>query len=128
MMSKDMNIRQQQLTEDVWIVQVRGRLDQSQTPQLNETLVELIEREKYRLIVDLSDVSYINSGGLRCLVSAWRQARAHNGDVILLGLNDRLYEIFTMIGFDKVFQIVPNQQEALSLLMTSSQSSTTRKW
>lgn len=115
-----MNIRQQQLTDNVWKVQVHGRLDQSQTPYLNDTLIELIEAEKYRLVVDLSDVSYINSGGLRCLVSAWRKARANDGNVVLLGLNDRLYEIFTMIGFDRVFQIVPNQQEALSLLTTTN--------
>lgn len=115
-----MNIRQQQLTDNVWKIQVHGRLDQSQTPHLNDTLVELIEAEKYRLVVDLTDVNYINSGGLRCLVSAWRKARANDGNVILLGLNDRLYEIFTMIGFDRVFQIVPNQQEALTLLTANN--------
>lgn len=115
-----MNIRQQQLTDNVWKIQVHGRLDQSQTPHLNDTLVELIEAERYRLVVDLTDVNYINSGGLRCLVSAWRKARANDGNVILLGLNDRLYEIFAMIGFDRVFQIVPNQQEALTLLTANN--------
>jgi anti-sigma B factor antagonist len=114
-----MNIRQQQLTDGIWEIQVHGRLDQSQTPHLNDTLLKLIEAERYRLVVNLSDVNYINSGGLRCLVSAWRKTRAHDGDVILLGLSDRLNEIFTMVGFDKVFQIVPTQQEALSLLTTN---------
>ena len=113
-----MSIRQQQLTDTIWQVQVYGRLDQSLTPHLNDTLLALIEAENYHLVVDLSEVNYINSGGLRCLVSAWRKTRAHNGDVVLLGLNERLAEIFTMIGFDKVFQIVPNQQEALSMLAT----------
>lgn len=115
-----MTIRQKQLTDTVWQVQVHGRLDHSQTPQLNDTLLALIEAEKYHLVIDLSEVSYINSGGLRCLVSVWRKTRAHKGDVVLLGLNERLSEIFTMIGFDRVFQIVPNQQEALSMLATSN--------
>lgn len=111
-----MNISQQQLKNGIWQVEVRGRLDQSQTPELNAALIELINAEQYRLIVNLSDVSYINSGGLRCLVSAWRKARAKNGNVILYGLNDRLCEIFTMIGFDKVFQIFPTQEEAVSAM------------
>jgi len=111
-----MSISQQQLPNDIWQVEVRGRLDQSQTPDLNAALIELINAEHYRLIVNLSDVSYINSGGLRCLVSAWRKAQARNGNVILFGLNDRLCEIFTMIGFDKVFQIYPTQEEALSAM------------
>lgn len=114
-----MNIKQQQLSDNIWAVQVHGRLDQSQTPHLNDTLLELIEAENYQLVVDLSNVSYINSGGLRCLVSAWRKTRAHDGNIVLLGLNDRLSEIFTMIGFDKVFQIVPTQQEALTLFTST---------
>lgn len=115
-MSNGMNIRQQQLKNNAWLVAVRGRLDQSQTPELNDALTNLLNAEQYRLVVDLSDVSYINSGGLRCLVSAWRKARTQNGNVILCGLNDRLGEIFAMIGFDKVFQIVASQEEALAAL------------
>ncbi|MBK8984941.1 MAG: STAS domain-containing protein [Chloroflexi bacterium] len=112
-----MNISQQQLANSIWQVEVRGRLDQSQTPHLNDTLIKLLNEEQYHLIVNLSDVSYINSGGLRCLVSAWRKARAQNGNLILFGLNDRICEIFTMIGFDKVFQIYPTQEEALSAML-----------
>ncbi len=111
-----MNIRQKQLQNGAWLLTIRGRLDQSQTPELNDALADLLNAEQYRLMVDLSDVSYINSGGLRCLVSAWRKARAQNGNVVLYGLNDRLGEIFAMIGFDKVFQIVANQEEALAVL------------
>jgi anti-sigma B factor antagonist len=115
-MRNGMNIRQQQLHNDAWLVAVHGRLDQSQTPELNNALTDLLNAEQYRLVVDLTNVSYINSGGLRCLVSAWRKARTQNGNVVLYGLNDRLSEIFAMIGFDKVFQIVANQDEALAAL------------
>lgn len=111
-----MDIRQQQLNHGIWQISIQGRLDQMQTPELDATLVQLIDAQQYRLLVDLSDVNYINSGGLRCLVSAWRKARAHEGDVILFGLNDRLGEIFNMVGFDKVFQIYPDQQAALMAL------------
>ncbi|MBK6325459.1 MAG: STAS domain-containing protein [Chloroflexi bacterium] len=111
-----MNISQQQLTVGIWEVEVHGRLDQTQTPDLNTTLTELINAQQYRLLVNLTETNYINSGGLRCLVSAWRKARAHEGDVILYGLNERLCEIFTMIGFDKVFEIYQTQEEALSAM------------
>ena len=111
-----MNISQQQLTVVIWEVEVHGRLDQTQTPDLNTTLTELINAQQYRLLVNLTETNYINSGGLRCLVSAWRKARAHEGDVILYGLNERLCEIFTMIGFDKVFEIYQTQEEALSAM------------
>ncbi|MFQ5421945.1 MAG: STAS domain-containing protein, partial [Anaerolineae bacterium] len=65
-----------------------------------------------RLIVDLADTSYINSGGLRCLVTVWRQARQKEGNLVLCGLSPRIQEIFTMVGFDKVFQIYTNPESA----------------
>lgn len=107
-----MTIWQQQLPHDVWLVGVRGRLDQSLNMQLEENLTGLLDGGRNHLIVDLSEVSYINSGGLRCLVSAWRKARQQSGNLVLCGLNARLQEIFSMVGFDKVFQIYPTCEAA----------------
>jgi anti-anti-sigma factor len=115
-MNNQKNIWKQQYPHSIWLVGVRGRLDQSLTPQLNEILTGLLDNGRYQLMIDLSGITYINSGGLRCLVSAWRQARAKNGDVVLFGLNDRIMEIFTMVGFDKVFQIVKTSLEAQTAL------------
>lgn len=102
-----MSIWQEELSNDTWLVSVQGRLDQSQNPQLEEKLTDLLDDGHQRLIVDLTEATYINSGGLRCLVSAWRKARRQEGDLVLCGLNPRLQEIFFMVGFDKVFQIYP---------------------
>jgi anti-sigma B factor antagonist len=107
-----MTIRQQRLPGDLWLVSVDGRLDQNVTPGLEETLNELLSAGHDRLIVDLSEATYINSGGLRCLVAAWRKARQQNGDVYLCGLRARVNEVFSMVGFDKVFSIYPTQHEA----------------
>lgn len=118
-MNERLNIWQEQYTHNIWLVGVRGRLDQSLTPELDKTLTGLLENGRYQLMVNLSEVNYINSGGLRCLVSAWRKARAENGDVVLFGLNDRILEVFTMVGFDKVFHIVNTSLEAQALLQTT---------
>lgn len=107
-----MSVWQQQLRHDIWLVGVRGRLDQGLSPQLEEHLVNLLSKGHNRLIVDLTEATYINSGGLRCLVSAWRSARRQEGDLVLCGLNARLQEIFSMIGFDKVFHIFSNRELA----------------
>jgi anti-anti-sigma factor len=108
-----MSIWQRQLTQDIWLIGLQGRLDQSQTPQLEAELArQLDEHGRFQLIIDLTEVTYINSGGLRCLVSGWRKARQQAGDLVLCGLSDHLQEIFAMVGFDKVFQITANIKEA----------------
>jgi anti-anti-sigma factor len=100
-----MSVWQEKLPQGVYLIGVNGRLDQTLNPQLEETLNALLEDGHYHFVVDLSDTTYINSGGLRCLVSAWRRAKANDGSLALCGLNDRLQEIFAMVGFDKVFEI-----------------------
>lgn len=107
-----MNIWQEKLGESSWLVGVRGRLDQNLTPALDEQFDELLAQGHHRIVVDLSKVTYVNSGGLRCLVTAWRKAKKAGGNVVLTGLNDRVEEVFTMVGFDKVFEIFPNRQLA----------------
>jgi anti-sigma B factor antagonist len=96
----------------VWLVGVQGRLDHETTPQLQSTLFDLLDQGHHQLVVDLSETSYINSGGLRVLLSAWRRARQGQGDLFLCGLNARLTEIFEMAGFDRVFQIYPSSVDA----------------
>jgi anti-sigma B factor antagonist len=115
-----MSVQQEHLEQNIWLVCVNGRLDQSLNVQLDETLSSLIQSGYYQIIVDLSQVNYINSGGLRCLVSAWRKARQQEGNVWLCGLNGRLQEIFSIVGFDKVFQIYPTLTEAKTAVTTTS--------
>jgi len=108
-----MSIQQQELSNNTWLVRVQGRLDQGQNPLLETQLTKLLEGDQVcHLIVNLAETTYINSGGLRCLVSAWRQARQKAGDLVLCGLNTRLQEIFSMVGFDKVFKIYTNAETA----------------
>lgn len=107
-----MSVSFRQLENDTWMVACQGRLDQSLNPQLEQSLSDLLASGHQRLIIDLSGASYVNSGGLRCLVTAWRQSRAQGGDLVLFGLNNRLEEIFSLVGFDRVFQIYPTLDDA----------------
>lgn len=107
-----MTIWQQQLSGGVHLVGVSGRLDQTQTPDLEEQFDELLAAGHHRIVVDMSDVTYINSGGLRCLVTAWRRAKKRGGNVVLTGLKERVDEVFSMVGFDKVFDVYPTQAAA----------------
>jgi anti-anti-sigma factor len=107
-----MSIWDEPLSEDIWLVTISGRLDQSQTDPLQALLRKLIEDGHIQLIVDLTEVSYINSGGLRCLVTGWREANKLDGQLVLCGLNSRISQVFSTVGFDKVFHIFVTRVEA----------------
>lgn len=111
-----MNIWQEPLGDESWVVAINGRLDQSLNPTLEQQLAALLDEGKVWLVVDLSQTEYINSGGLRTLVTGWRKAKQQEGNLVLCGLNGRLQEIFRMVGFDQLFQIYPNRQTAKAAL------------
>lgn len=117
-----MSIWDEPLVDDIWLVGVSGRLDQRQTADLEAIFNKLIDDEHVNFIVDLAEVTYINSGGLRCLVSVWRQVRRINGDVILCDLNPRISEVFNIVGFDKIFQIHSDRESALKSFQKGSHS------
>jgi anti-sigma B factor antagonist len=114
-----MNIWQEAVGDDIWLVGVNGRLDQSLNPELEQALTTLLDSGKNKLVIDMSQTSYINSGGLRTLVTGWRKARQQEGNMVLCGLNGRLLEIFGMVGFDQLFQIFPDRQTAQDSLKPS---------
>ncbi len=108
-----MSIWDRSAADGTWLVGVTGRLEQTQTPQLEDTLTHLLQEGHNRLIVDLAEATYINSGGLRCLVTAWRHAREQGGNLYLCCLAPRVREVFNMVGFDKVFQIFADREDAI---------------
>ncbi len=108
-----MNIWHERIPEThTYVIHIIGRLDQSLNADLEAAITTLLDAGGVDLIFDLTETSYINSGGLRTLVSAWRKARARDGSVAICGLNERLDEIFAMVGFDKVFDVFPDCRAA----------------
>lgn len=107
-----MSIWDEPAAEQGWLVGVSGRLDQSQNQLLEQELQRLLDEGHHRLIVDFSQVTYVNSGGLRCLVTIWRRARQRGGNIVLCGLSEHIARVFTIVGFDKVFLIYPDRSAA----------------
>jgi anti-sigma B factor antagonist len=91
-------------------------LDHLQTPELEAELLDLVGSGGQRMIIDLTEVTYVNSGGLRCLVTIWRKAQQGNGTVVLSGINSSLMDLFTTVGFHKVFDIYSTSDEAKNAL------------
>jgi anti-sigma B factor antagonist len=107
-----MSVWHEQMANKAWLIGVSGRLDQKQTLELEAELMDLLAEGHSRFLVDLSDVTYVNSGGLRCLVTVWRQSREKGGNVSLCGLTPRVEQVFLIVGFDKVFQIYSDREDA----------------
>lgn len=105
-------IEMRALTEKIWIVTPSGRLDQAQANHLAATLNSQLESGHRWLIVNMADVEFISSAGLKMLVSVWQRVRDQKGDLALAGLNPRVREVLEMIGLDLVFTISDSADQA----------------
>ena len=108
-----MNVHVTFLEDDIWTVTPEGRVDVPAARSLEDALSELLDKGQARIIVDFSQATYIASSGLKTLLAGLRRAQGLGGDLRLASLGERMLEIFSMAGFDRVFTIHANTPEAV---------------
>ncbi|MDP2423290.1 MAG: STAS domain-containing protein [Bacteroidales bacterium] len=99
---------------DVTIIEIIGRLDTSNYNQLESKINELLEKGHIRLLVDCSQMDYVSSSGLRIFLVGLKKIISIKGKFALCGLQENIREIFEISGFNSIFSIYPNLDEALS--------------
>ena len=107
-----MEIKEDKSTS-AYIVQVEGRVDAATAPDLEKKLHDLFESQERKFLIDLTNMEYISSVGLRVLLQLAKKIKTSSGQVILCGLQDQVYEVFEISGFTSIFSICSNQEEAL---------------
>lgn len=98
--------------ENVTLIEVSGRIDSMNANQLGDALSGEIENSHLQLVLDLSNVEYMSSAGLREIVSAAKKVHG-KGDLRLAQPSPRVREVLEMTGLDSIFQIYATQVEAI---------------
>jgi len=98
--------------DGVHLLEVRGEVDLSTSPELRMNLVKWFEEGDKKVIVDLSGVEYIDSSGIATLVEGLQWSHKSRGRFLLAGLRPVVKDIFEMTGLLKVFEIYETKDEA----------------
>ncbi|MEP7288129.1 MAG: anti-sigma factor antagonist [Chloroflexota bacterium] len=104
------------LGNNIWVVMPGGRLDSVQGQKLEATLDDLFKAGHYGLIVEMSAVSYISSGGLKVLIAAWRTTQKQGSNLILAGLLPSVRKVFEIAGLDSLFVITASMEDAVATI------------
>ncbi len=100
--------------KNVTVVAVSGRVDSATAPELEGSLKKLVETEKTQLVLDLQNVEYMSSAGLRAIVSTLKAVKRVNGDLRLSSPSSRVEEVLRLAGLTSIFSIYPTRDEALA--------------
>jgi len=113
-MSTDVNFDvAQEEREGVPVLAVRGEVDVSTAPDVRERLLALAEAGTTLAVVDLSEVSFVDSTALGVLVSGVKRLRNNGGDLRLVVTQPHIAKVFEITGLTEVFKIFPTADEAV---------------
>ena len=90
-------------TDTQTVLEVSGRLDTTTAPALDKTIQEEVS-EQTALVLDLKELAYISSAGLRVLLSAQKRMRKQ-GSMKLRNVREEIMEVFEMTGFADILEI-----------------------
>ena len=76
--------------------------------------MELLDQNVTKIMVNCSQMDYVSSSGLRILLMALKRITMVKGKFVLCSLQENIREIFEISGFTSIFEIYPNEEDALN--------------
>ncbi|MFC2036486.1 STAS domain-containing protein [Chloroflexota bacterium] len=97
------------------MVTVSGRIDSATAPELENTLLGLIQAGQKNIVVNMRDTDYISSAGLKAMLSALMKVRKMipAGNVVISEIKPDLRENFDLVGFDRLFDFYDQDLQAV---------------
>jgi len=91
-------------SENGWaVLEVQGEVDLYTSSQLRDAILRLAEEGENRIVIDLNNVSFMDSSGLGVLVAGLKRARERGGELALVFGEGSVQKVLGITGLDKVF-------------------------
>jgi anti-sigma B factor antagonist len=98
---------------DVNVINLKGYLDAHTAPALENNFAQLIENNRFKIVVNFQELAYISSAGLGVFMAYIENIRENKGDIKLTNMSDKVYNIFDLLGFPLLYEIYKNEEEAI---------------
>lgn len=98
---------------DVTVLAIKGRLDTLSASALDKKLNEIRQNNISKILIDLSELMFIASSGLRVLLALGKSVKANNGRLALAHMQQHVKDVFDVAGFTMLFSIYLSNEEAL---------------
>jgi anti-anti-sigma factor len=93
-----------------------GRIDASNASSAEADLLAMLEKDGPSVIINLAQLSYLSSAGLRVMLVGAKRSKAAGGKAVILGAQPAVAEVLKMSGFDRIIPLVSSEDEARALL------------
>lgn len=97
-------------------VRITGYLDAHTVDTFEHAVEEMLALPYHKIILDLGELLYISSAGIGALMVFLQQLRRREGDIAIVQPSPKVYKVFDLLGFTRIFKIVPDYAAARQTL------------
>lgn len=97
----------------VAVLKVSGYLDTTTASELETALNGLLDKDNFKIVIDLSGVNYISSAGWGIFIGEIKEIRHKGGDIKLSGMSGDVYEVFQLLEFNSILEAFDTADEAI---------------
>lgn len=95
------------------VVVVGGRIDNQTVKQLHDALTAITEAGRYKIVLNMKDVSYISSAGMGQLIDTQTICKRHRSELVLAEVPPRIREVIELAGLTPLFKTFDTEIEAV---------------
>lgn len=99
--------------ENTTLVRLEGNLDTNTSGEAHEYLNEAIDGGVRKMVVNLENVDFVSSAGLRILLATAKRLSGEGGSLRICGLNETVSEVFEISGFSTILNVFHSEGDAL---------------
>ena len=88
------------------VCNIRGEIDINSSPSIKKTFDNLISKKTPKIVINLSQVTYVDSSGLATLVEILKNMRSYGGRMRLTNLSSKIKSLFEITKLEKLFEIM----------------------
>jgi anti-anti-sigma factor len=98
------------------LIHVDGDIDTMTAPELQACLAASLNETAQVFVIDMSEVRYISSMGLRVFLSHLKRVKAQNGSMVIAAASKLVTDVFRMSGFSNYFEMTADVESATAML------------
>ena len=98
--------------EESVVIRPQGRLNLLAAPRLREVVAQSVAQGRPRIVVDLSETTFMDSSGLGALVAGLKSSRQGGGNLRIARLSPQVEMVLTLTNLDRVLKPYPSVEDA----------------
>ena len=99
--------------DSVNVLELKGYLDAHTAPKLEEAFQTLLKNQRFKIVVNCRDLSYISSAGLGVFMAYIEDVRKNSGDIKLTNMSPKVFNVFDLLGFPLLYEIFKDESDAV---------------